>query len=90
MFSTRVVLLALSIKIVKSEGKADIYHLFCMPTPILDVSKILFKSLLNIELKSLIFLLGLALRFDRSLIKVVVVWSSPNLVKDCSSQIYPS
>ena len=58
-----------------------------MSTPGLDVSGVLFKNLLNLELKSLIFSLGLALGLERSLIKVAVVWSSPNLVKDCSSNM---
>lgn len=53
----------------------------------MEVSKILFNNLLNLELKPLIFSFGLVLRFDRSLIKVVVVQSSPNFNKKCSSNV---
>jgi len=55
--------------------------------PGLDVVGMLFKSLLNLELKYLIFSFGQALRFDNSLINVDIVLSSPNFLRNCSSSV---
>jgi len=69
------------------EGRALMYHSTYTSTLGLEVAGILFSNLLNLELKSLIFSFGLTLIFEKSLIKVVVVQSSPNLIKNFSSNI---
>ena len=87
MFSAKVGLAAISTKISIFEGKAVIYHSLQTFSLGFEVVGILFKSLLNRELKSLIGSLDSALKFERSLIKVVIHLSSPNLVKKCSWKI---
>jgi len=48
---------------------------------------ILFSNLLNLELKSLIFSSELAFELERSLIRDEIVWSSPNLAMNYSSNM---
>lgn len=88
IFSTNVGLAALSMKMAIFEGKAEIYHLLHTSSLGLDVTKILFNSLLNHELKSLMGSFDSILRLERSLINVVVDLSSPNLVRNFSRKSF--
>lgn len=87
ILSRNIVLLALPRNIKIFEGRVEIYHSICTSIMGLEVSGILFSNLLNLELNYFIFSFGLALRFDKSLIKVAVVQSSPDFNKKCSSNI---
>lgn len=84
IFSAKVGLVALSSKIVVFEGRAEIYHSFWTSSLGLDVASILFNNLLKRELKSFIGSLGSTFKLERSLIRVTMDLSSPNLVKYCS------
>jgi len=84
IFSANVGLAALSTKMVVFEGRAEMYHSFQTPLLGLDVAGILFNNLLKHELKSLMGSFGLTFKLERSFIKVFVVLSSPNLVKNFS------
>jgi len=72
MFLANVGLAALSTKISMFEGKTNMYHSLQTSSLGLDAVGILLKSLLDRELKSLIGSLDSVLRFERSLINVVV------------------
>ena len=87
MFSKRVALLALSTKIAILEGREDIYHSICTSTVGFGAAGILFSNLLNMELKSLILSSEFYFRLERSLIKDVMVLSSPNLARNISSKV---
>ena len=89
MFSAKVGLVGLSTKLVVFEGREDIYHSFWTSSLHLDSIKILFNNLLKCELKSLIVSLGSTFKLDRSLRRVVVDQSSPNLVRNCSWKASP-
>lgn len=84
MFSTNVVLAALSTKIAMVDGKADMYHSLLTSLLGFEAVKILFKSFLKRELKYFIGSLDSAFKFNRSLISVAVDLSSPNLVNNFS------
>lgn len=60
------------------------YHLFCTSALGLDATGILFNNLLKHELKSLMGSFDSSFKLERSLIRVVVEWSYPNLVRNCS------
>ena len=81
-FSTKVVLLALSTKMAKFEGKAVMYHSHLTSSLGWEAAGILLRILLNRKLKSLMGSRASALRLDRSLISVAVDLSSPNLVRN--------
>lgn len=74
-------------KIAIFDDREDMYHSLQTSSLGLEAVEILFKRLLNRELKSLIGYLNSVLRFDRSLINVVVDLSSLNLVKNFSWKI---
>lgn len=86
MFSTRVSLLALSTKNVILEGREDMYHSNCTYIVGLEEDGILFNNLLNMELNSLILSFKLAFMLETSLIKDVMVLSSPNFTRNISSK----
>lgn len=88
MFSANVGLATLSTNIAMFEGKVDIYHSLQTSSLSLDAIGILFKSLLNRELKYLIGSFDSVLRFERSLINITVDLSSPNFVKNYSWKIF--
>ena len=70
------------------EGKADMYHSLSTSSLGLDAVGILFKSLLNDELKYFRGSLDSVLRFERSLINVDVDLSSSNFVKNFFWKIF--
>jgi len=88
MFSTNVGFAALSTNIAIFDAKENMYYSLLTSSIGLEVIGILFKSLLKHELKSLIGSLDSVLRFDRSLINVVIDLSSSNFVKNCSWKIF--
>ena len=60
------------------------YHSFRTSSLGLDAASILFNNLLKHELKPLMGSFDSSFGLERSLIKVVVDLSSPNLVRNCS------
>ena len=88
MFSAKVGFAALSTKIAIFEGRTVIYHSLLIFTLGLEAVGILFKSLLNRELNSLIGSLCSILRLERSLINVAKDLSSPYLVRNYSWKMF--
>lgn len=84
MFLAKVGFPALSTKMDIFEGKVVMYHSLQIFSLGLESVGILFKSLLNQELNSLIGSLVSILRFEISLISVAKDISSPYLVRNCS------
>ena len=66
------------------EDRAEIYHSFWTLSLSLDTVGILLNNLLKRELKSLMGSFSSAFKLEKSLIRVVVDLSSPNLVKNYS------
>ena len=87
MFSSSVEIFSLSTKMAILDGRDEIYHSIWTFAPRTDVAGILLSNLLNLELKSYIFSPDLDFRFDKSLMSVTVVLSSPNLAINCSLNI---
>lgn len=80
----------MSIKVIIFEGKVLMFHSILTSTHGLEAAGILFNNFLKHELKSLIFSFGLALRFYKSFIKVEVLMSSQNFLRNFSSNVSQS
>lgn len=88
IFSTNVGFASLSMKMVICKGKVETYHSLQTSSLGLNIARILFNSLLNHELKSLMGSFDSVLRLERSLINVAMDLSSPNLVRNCSLKAF--
>ena len=78
IFSPKVGLEALSMKILVFDGRAEMYHSFWTSSEGLDVVGILFNNLFKRELKSLMGSFSSAFKLERSLVRVAIDLSSPN------------